>query len=646
MSTTGNFHRRSFYLICVVGSVFCLNIGAFPNRAQAQSGSSDNSEKVDNKIPAELLARPEIAAEVQRLRSLRKSAALFGRKHPAYSATQKQIAELESKLSTYIPSESGPAQTESVGPTSAKAVPMDNPGKQALQKEQMEMQLDFSRIDFGRDTRLELAYPKLELPALRSIGVFPGLGLMWGIEVDPEFKKSLIWQWHDLPDETNKSLYFESDGVIEAIAFPSDLAQYPHLFMVIRRHDRGDIDRITVLQMAIAPLPPFTIARGTNPTVILQAKTLSHDRIFATYTDTNGLLLVCHGDIHDSRTDSAWNLEGLPRLNSWLLYKATENLSALDSSASPYPSTKASTHQPNVNQFAIRATQADGVLDVLYSGNALPHPDQSRLVADPKSGEIFLSTGASVLSNENRSPITKTSRGIQSVFYDTTREPVLIDDFGQLLVIRPRAGQFESNDLIASDETFSSLPQRISQTKWFEDIQRRRLSSSFLMYKPIGLSKKLPPNVQVEFHMYIPKDKAVSLNNDKWEFPPGAVLLQIFNQSTKVAEPRYLSTFGLVRTELEWIPFVYDWNFEQNDAILQTKQVDEMKLESSQEEQEFLEARRNVSILSQNCISCHQGPNAFGGLGISQSMTILVDSSDNQSVRLEDYLTRNGYIRK
>jgi|GEM_PF-6611155 len=625
------FFAFSFFL----GSFIGLLVEAHSAKTHAQSGSQENYEKIEKKIPPELLAKPEIAADVERLRSLRKNAALFGKKHPALAATEKQIAELESKLSDYIPRSNRNAKPEPF-----EAIPK-NPKTSGARRKQsdfddhQEVQSDYSRVDFGTDARLVLAYPKLGLSDLTSVGVFPSLGLMWGIEFDSEHQKSRIWQWHDLPEVSEKFLYFETDGVIQAIAFPSNLRETPFLFMMVNKPASNEAVEVTVLQIDIEPLPPFLMLQEAEARVLMQAKTLSRDRMFMTYTETEGLLLFSPGVLYDLITTPPWGMQRLSQPQAWSLSESAQASFIKDAA-----------RQPDIHPFAIRGSQTDGVFEVLYLGNALGSTSPSRLIAEPKSGNISLTAKPSVSSKENKLLLARTSRGTRGIFYDTVNEPVLIDDFGQPLTIELVANRDTPMDENRSPGSPLRLPRKISQTNWFTDIAQGRLSTNFLTYDPSVLRKELPKNVQPEFFLYVPKNKEVGLkmSENRLEFPPGSVLLQNLRYNPTGASPRSLRTLGLVRTELEWIPFVYDWNYLQDDAILSTNQDDEMPIVSTQEEMEFMETRNNIS--KQNCLACHQGSRAIGGLGISNSRVVFENSLGNQSVGLEEYLMELGYLKE
>lgn len=629
-------------LLCFIGST--LGVGS--NKIHAQSGNQDNADRIEKKIPRELLAKPHVATDVERLRALRKNAALFGKKHPAFASTEKQIAELESKLAAVIHALDEDKRPENLGSVPEKPDTKDESAKRLDLKYRQDAQTDFSKIEFGTDFRLVLAYPLLELPELVSVGVFPGLGLMWGIEFDLVHQKSRIWQWHDLSEVSSKSLYFETDGVIEAIAFPSDVQEKASLFMLIRKQDREDATEIFLSQIAIDPLPPFSTIEGAKPTAILQAKTNSRDRNFMISTANQGLLLFCNGEILDAKTDAAWEVHKLSQQHVWSVVESNQILSDLEISSKKFSSVGNPISKSNFPSFAIQTSQPEGFLDVLYLGNALFASSSSRLIADPKSGNVCVVEFEAKAFKEIQTPIATTTRGILGVFYDTTNEPLLLDGFGQLLTFERLDNKATSIDQNRSSVNPSQLPRLLSQTKWFDDMARGRLSSDFVKYEPAVLYKDIPKNVMPEFFLSIPKEMRFYSNESTGvvHFPPGSVLLQNFKYFPTDAVSRYIATLGLVRTEFEWIPFVYEWNFLQDDAMLKTNQIITAPIVSSQQELDFFEVRKKFSI--GNCISCHQGPKAFGGLGVSNAKAILEDSLENQSIELSQYLTKRGYLQK
>lgn len=646
MNSARLFFKRFFSV--AFSSVFFISIAMDIRLTvlQAQSVSEGSIDNIENEIPRELLAKPEIAADVERLRSLRKNARLFGKKHPAFATTQKQIAELEAKLSAYRQSQNQNAQQDPIGLIPEKMDESDKSHGQSDLETSQEIATDYSKINFGASSRLVLAYPKLALPELMSVGVFPAMGLMWGIEFDSDQYKSRVWQWQDQPDVSIKSLYFEIDGLIESVAFPNDVQESPFLYLLISERDVKDIARITVLQISIEPLPPFSTRHDLRPQIILQAKSLHRDRMDMTHLDKQDLLLFFHSDIYDAKTEEPWNISKFSQPNIWLVSKRMRSVDGLDFSEGTESFFRDSISQIEIQRFVKQGSQKKGVFELLPSGNALTGSTSSRLMADSETGAVSIikKSGESYQANQN--PLVKTSRGIKGLYTDTVNEPVLLDGFGQLLAIEPITSKDTSTDRDPSAAVSSQMPKKISQTRWFDDVARGVLSNRFVVYTPKALQKELPKNVVPEFYLYIPKDKEIHLSETTraFEFPAGTVLLQHFKYSPTGAPPRSLRTFALVRTSLEWIPLVYDWNYQQDDAVVSPSQDDALFTVSSQEEMEFFDTRKRLS--KQNCLACHQGPKAFSGLGIKNATTMPVNSPGDQSVDLQEYLFELGIIQE
>jgi hypothetical protein len=102
-----------------------------------------------------------------------------------------------------------------------------------------------------------------------------------------------------------------------------------------------------------------------------------------------------------------------------------------------------------------------------------------------------------------------------------------------------------------------------------------------------------------------------------------------------------LKTLGLIRTDLEWIPFVYNWGYGQDDAKLESAISEALPIATNQNEIEFLDLRKQIGF--GNCLQCHQSRSALGGLGMKQSRVGLAGAPEKIEL-FADYLLELGYL--
>jgi hypothetical protein len=227
---------------------------------------------------------------------------------------------------------------------------------------------------------------------------------------------------------------------------------------------------------------------------------------------------------------------------------------------------------------------------------------------------------------------------------DTTFEPLVLDGFGVLLMIEPKIAQDHVKKNTKKQEVTSALPGRISQTGWFTDVSKAEFTDSFIGFVPGGGTKEVPNGVRIDRFVSVPNHKQVTVSQtgSLKSFPPGSLLLQNYVLSQEGSETRILKTLGLVKTELEWIPFVYDWKFDQSDANLSDTEDVEPTFPSNQNEIEFINTRMRVS--ESDCLRCHQGPQAIAGLGTAGAQVRLEHPADAPNVSLVERLKQQEKI--
>jgi hypothetical protein len=586
-----------------------------------------------------LLAQPAIAVEVERLRALRTNLARYGKKHPAHVSTEKQIAEVEEKLGRYL------EETQIIDDnrqTMPSAEPQKQPRDRSSRPNAGGQVLDsahrFSSIDFATGARLVPAYRSLKLPRLTAVGCFPALGLIWGGEYDSDANASRIWQWSDLPDANTKSLYYEAVGKIEALAFLKEFQEQAFVYLLVSNRVDNDTARIAILEISVQATPPFSISEHTMAKMLLDATVRRSPRMHITSGEKPGILLGYCGDFLETKIHEDWKLKQTTLDSVWSFSRKNLDLDQvdLDSTAGFLPGRALSNREGSI---AIEA-----IFQSTYYGSVLSHTDKSQIIVNPEAGSISQAIQQDVDSKQTVNLVAKTSRGIQGCFLDTTSEPLVLDGFGVLLTIEPKFAEENIQKNIVEQEVTSALPSQISRTGWFADISKAEFTDAFIGFAPGGRTKDAPHGVRIDRFLSVPNQKKVTVygTDASMSFPPGSLLLQNYIQIQEGSETRILKTLGLVKTELDWIPFVYDWKYNQSDANLSDTGNVEPLFSSPQNEMDFIKTRTRVS--SSDCLRCHQGPQAIGGLGIADAQVPLGHPADGSSIPLLERLKQQGKI--
>ena len=609
------------------------------NLVYAQSDRLDSASRIENRIPRELLAQPAIAVEVERLRALRKNAARYGKKHPAYGSTEKQIAEVEEKLRIYLEEPQGMDDARVKMPS---ADPQENPGDRSSRPKPSAQGLDsaedFSNIDFATGARLVPAYRSLKLPRLTAVGCFPALGLIWGGEYDAVANTSRIWQWSDLPDAETKSLYYQAEGKIEALVFLKEFQEQAFVYLLVSNQLSKDTSRIAIVEIPVQALPPFSIIEPTKAKKLLDATARRSPRMHMMSGETPGVLLGYNGDFLETKIHEDWQLRQTSLDSVWSFSRKDVDVTQIDMAVG-------GGFLPGIAQSNGESSKLrEPIFQSSYHGSILSHTDKSRLIINPEAGSISQAIQPGGSSKQTVHLVAKTSRGILGCFLDTTFEPLVLDGFGVLLMIEPKIDQEHVKKNTEKQEVTSALPGRISQTGWFTDVSKAEFTDSFIGFVPGGRTKEVPHGVRIDRFVSVPNHKQVTVSQtgSLKSFPPGSLLLQNYIQSQEGSETRILKTLGLMKTELEWIPFVYDWKFDQSDANLSDTEDVEPTFPSNQNEIEFIHTRMRVS--ENDCLRCHQGPQAIAGLGTAKAQARLEYPADAPNVSLVERLKQQEKI--
>jgi hypothetical protein len=613
---TNRIGRYGRTLIVVVLFVTCgnslLSIDTFGQGATS-------SDPIENRLPNEALARPEVLADLERLRSLRKSAARFGNKHPTLKSTLKQIEEVERSLENYLD----------------KGVPLapapDEKNKSSgLGLEGLSV---FPEVDFGTRAFLTPAYPSLALPAMAAVGRFPALGWMWGIEQDSQEGGSRVWRWSDLQDVSQKTLYFASDDRLEALVFPPNFEQNTMVYLMRTVLVSPQEKRVEVLEVSAERLPPFSLGSISSSRILFETKIPQTQPIGMVGSDRDDLLLAL-GEIGDkSSVENGWELK--PTKSSWVWRLAKTNRQVFGSTELKSDGFLANWQQGDLNPDL--AIQGD------YRGTALESLRKAIVSLNPGFGTIsFIDvSGNSDQGNSglipNTEALAKTSRGLTAGAFDSSLEPLFIDGHGILLSLK-----FQTS----KDDTQTRrryLPSRLSRTGWFDPVHPGVLIPAFVPFSVTEPLKQDDAKIQSESFLAIPKGTRVRFDAKTGicSFPAGSVFLQSFRKDFDGQGSLVLKTLGLIRNQAEWVPFVYTWESSQQDAYLEDEGYTKTETASSEFEAEFNDARKAVNY--SNCLGCHQGQQPVLGLKLGDAKEAIVNTH-GQSRRLTDYLRGFGYL--
>ena len=612
-------HKISFIpsvlLRLSVGMLICSN---WSSTSVAQLIREDQESRIESRLPAELLARPEIAVDVERLRSLRKNIALFGNKHPARAATEKQINELETKLSSYI-NPSPPQQKEVPPPSKFEGV------EQATNAGPDVGKFDLSKIEFDTQARLVPAYPKLQLPELIAAGAFPALGLMWGVEYDPINDLSRVWQWSDSPVATKKNKYFQIEGRIDRIVFTKEFEREHFCYLLVSKKRAKAFSNIALLELAVEGLPPFSVREPVKIKTVFEANTRESNPVRGLVIEQSGKIGFLGEELIDPIIQQGWQVQKMEPND--ILSKSRFFV--------PYDPTNAKLGtKPTGTMHSVYLAE--------YNGSALGGIVDSRLLIDPNTGSVNQSDRSGSAHTATKT-WCKTSRGIQAAFIDTVQEPLVLDGFGVLLTIEIKPFNLGDQEKFQDSGIPAGLPDLISKTGWYDDLKKGRLSSAFLNYVPVGSSKFLSEKISLERFLMIPEGKKIKIDgtDTNYRFPTGSIFLQNFFYTMSQGETRRLKTLGLIRTDLEWIPFVYNWGYGQDDAKLESAISEALPIATNQNEIEFLDLRKQIGF--GNCLQCHQSRSALGGLGMKESRVGLAGAPEKIEL-FADYLLELGYL--
>jgi len=557
-----------------------------------------SQELPEKRLTKEELQKPGVAVLVERLKSLRRNAERFGPKHPSTPSVQKQIAELESQLQVVL---GAPAAVSSpkVQPDPRIVSPSTNPGVVATKSKSKprmpgvsawgldpwaqwpasvrELKSQTKQISRSRE-----AYPWLGMKDLVAAGAMPGMGLMWGIAYDEFNDQSYLYQWYDSPANQRRELYFQIEGRLLSIYFPSDFDLTGNFWFIKsssdaigarRAEDSPNGSSVEIIEVTADRFPPYEIKE--YPGKLLGRLNLnSKEQLQIFSSQQRGLYLRGVDPAFESNKDFPSRL-----LRGTMLEQ----------------------------DFWVFDRPVGGVLE---QRKIQVHRGNERSIEQLIRGE-FLDRGVSYPDYGYL--------GINSV-----GELLIIDRGGRLLKsLDPGAGQPVAGDW---------PPRRLSQLGGYLSMVDGSLLPVFQKYEPEAFEREEREfdfkktcvagsfrgdlsDLTFDYWVCLPRGTAPRNTRDsRVDLPEGTLLVQTISvPSSWFAVPASTKSSVAIETRLlvlsnhEWFAFSYIWDEEQTDAVLVDNQA-EIELNKLDEGTiGFWTTSR-----SEGCYECHHhGPIGF-----------------------------------
>lgn len=608
---------------------------------------------VEDRVPAKVAEKPVIANLIERLRILRVNVSKLGDKHPAKKKLLVQIEELEKQLAERVAIEA-PApvrspfkaserkeigeskinSTELGGATTPSESSVEAvsslPALQRLNRGVWGENVVVPRIQNGFDLRLQKTYTPLKFDRLQSVGLFPALGLMWGIENDIQSNSGRIWQWQDWNDTTKQSLFLESDDHILDFVFASDFEKTGIAYVLQSESVPSDADGENKSSRRILKLyrrlldryPPFAV-QDAGGELIAEADT-DRDEAARLFRYGQGVIGFFVGA--DAKLTHA--IDGVRSVEwgkgCWLLGMDRNSLSA-GPSANDVKILDASHRSCLVGYdkdrivFGVDEGSGWGLYDVLIGRSDAAERVLGMPVAVPTRGVVFQGPVRSIaqqglvfgdaatgsiwlapLFGETRGQaieLCRTSREVLSIAMDSVGEPIVITGEGVF-----RLGRVDIKERSLDDV----IPRFLSDTQWFEDPKKLIPAVGFLEYR-IN-EKDLLDGVTSRQMIGLPGNGYVDIGSPgHWRFPDRTIAIRTVVKTQEWNEEGNqipLETRVLVKRDGEWLGLRYAWNDTGDDAELVASQKDTVPSSIKNLSRKDL---RCGTAGTENCNSCHSG---------------------------------------
>lgn len=191
---------------------------------------------------------------------------------------------------------------------------------------------------------------------------------------------------------------------------------------------------------------------------------------------------------------------------------------------------------------------------VVYYGRHVPDLNGAYVYGDYSTGKIWAGRhdGTQVTFHREIADTT-----LQIVGFSNSHR-------GELLVIDYTGGLYrlEPNPMLQQADELPVFPRSLSETGLFESVSSHLVAPGVIPYDVI--SPGWNDGAVAERYIAIPDDLQIASNGSgSWSFPDRAVLVQTLSHGRRRIETRLL-----VRQQGEWQGYAYEWNEQQDEAVL------------------------------------------------------------------------------
>jgi mannose/cellobiose epimerase-like protein (N-acyl-D-glucosamine 2-epimerase family) len=498
-------------------------------------------ELPEKKLSYADLQRPEVASVVERLRTLRRSQARFGPKHPSLPSVLKQISNLEQQLSELtgkvitqpapslppnlpsIPRQGSDKESAALGPDRILEKPDLRPSEWGFEPwSRWPSTVKELSMTIKSQSAYQEAYPWLGLRDIVAVGPMPGMGLMWGIQYDSVVDHSYVFQWFDSPGSSQKTICFESPGRLLSIYFPTTFDQDGRFWVLKEskqlnpQHPSADSNDWRIAQILIVQAdryPPY------------QVDFKSPERF-------DGLELQAPASVRVVASQQ----------NGWFFWGEVK---LLDGSS-----------LASRKEFELNSPE-DGVWAIDWRSGRSIRPNH------PSDGQSI--------------------RGLRSIGIDSLGDALIVDLAGRVARGKSLA--------VRTDSSATWAPSKLSQLGWYSSMGDGAMVDSFrkyilepsietsdMMKSSLVLSAGEQASVfagfRTDYWFCLPQGAAIILDEQgNSKYPDGTLLVQTISQrslldSNQWKPDRKIETRVLVFSNQEWFSLSYVWDAEQSDAEL------------------------------------------------------------------------------
>ena len=597
---------------------------------------------VEDRVPASVAEIPIVTNMIERMRILRVNESKLGDKHPARKKIRMQIEELEKQLAERIAIEAPPpvrspfrkssqpesnplmpksddAQSQLQGPPKDPSSSSKEPTSR-LSRGVWESNVVVPKFSTTGNATIKSAFPYLEIEALDLVGAFPALGLMWGIENDTVNDRTRVWQWHDHPDASKKSLYWESVGRLAGMHFAIDFETSGYVYLLLEKKSiehQFDGGNFEIIRVTVDKLPPFGVQDGSEVIVANGQHKETHDPCLLQRSD--GVLMAYHGkqgwmrSMNERFTVADFG-GGCSLIASSERSKDRENAIKKESRSEVEWGFPIAWDQKNM----VFMKREDDHLDLQLwdiesetlsktSDVQLVMPVRGAIVGNskiPRESEVVFGDDATGMIWA----IPIKDRGFRQQILrcriSSRLKSIGVDSIGRPLIVL-QEGVFGIQELPEKDRIIElEIPAVLSEAHWFESVPSQVSAPGFLQYSI--LEPSFIDGLTSRRWIGMPGDSSVDITRPAtWRFPNRTIVLKtIFkaHEWTEDGNQLPVETRALIKRDGQWFGLRYAWDPEGRDASLVTDEQSDLQ---SGAWKVGIDTRRCGDGNTNNCNVCH-----------------------------------------